>query len=57
MAKAARALSAPRRRRNSTIPHNPHSRVRGLVGDEDDDAVMLTPPLRVERGRVSGRDT
>jgi hypothetical protein len=48
MAKASRTLSAPARRRNRRHRHNPHIRVRALVGDEHDDDVMLTPPLRVE---------
>jgi hypothetical protein len=48
MAKASRTLSAPTRLRNPRRPTRPHTfGVRGLVSDEDDD-VMLTPPLRVE---------
>jgi hypothetical protein len=44
MAKASRTLSAPERRRNPLHRRIPHVRVRGLVGDEHDDAIMVTPP-------------
>jgi len=44
MTRAPRTLSAPACRRNRRhLPH-PHIRVRGLVTDEHDDGVMLTPP-------------
>jgi len=44
MAPAKRRCTATARLRKPTPPRNPHDRARGLVGDEHDDTVMLTPP-------------
>lgn len=53
MAKASRTLSAPERRRNPRRPTRPHVRIRGLVDDEHDDAVMITPPHQPSAAEVA----